>query len=375
MKNIIVLFGGKSCEHDISVITGVLTVNSINAELFNVIPIYITNNGVWYTGNALKDISFYKTKNLKLLTNVTLTVGSDILYSVKKNKLKKISKIDCAVNCCHGKIGEDGNLYGVINASGIGMVGSPCFSSALSMDKEYTKIVLSGLKVDKLQCFTVKKDSFYLDRNLALNNAEENIGFPMIVKPCNLGSSIGIKVVTNKEELTEGLIKAFKYDGKVIIEKYLSEFREINCACYSVGGKVVVSECEEPTVKNQILSFKDKYQSGSVEMGVDKKFPADIPKKVSDKIKNTTKTVYEKCGFSGIIRVDYLLSNDKIYLNEINSIPGSMAYYLFTDTLKGFSNILTELILDAMIVKRAENSLDYTYFSKVLSLDGVKTHK
>ena len=107
-------------------------------------------------------------------------------------------------------------------------------------------------------------------------------------------------------------------------------------------------------------------------MGADKKFPADVPTKISNKIKQITKNIYEKCAFSGIIRVDYLLSEDKIYLNEINSIPGSMAYYLFCNTLKEFSNVLTELILDAMVKRRAENLLDYTYFSRVLQLNGVK---
>ena len=375
MKNIAVFFGGKSCEHDISVITGVLTVNSLNNELFTGICIYVDRNGTWYTGEDLKDISFYKNINYKKLNKVTMVFGDGYLYKIKRNKLEKFIQISCAINCMHGLNGEDGSLAGVMKMSNISLVGSDIFASSLAMDKDFTKIALTGLNVSKLPHVRIYKTHFYSRQELAVKLIESKHSYPVIIKPARLGSSIGVYKCSTRDELINNLIKAFKYDNKVIVEQYLSGFKEVNCACYKIGDELIVSECEEPITSNDILSFKDKYESGSTEVGADKKFPADIPINVSNKIKNITKNVYRKCGFFGIIRIDYMLYNNKIYLNEINCVPGSMAYYLFCDTLKDFSVLLTKLIMEAINVNRAENNLEYVFNSNVLTGSGIKGGK
>ena len=352
-----------------------LTLNSLDAENFSAIPIYISSNGIWYTGSELFDISFYKTKNLKKLKRVTLLNGDTGLYEVRKNKLKLIYNLDCVINCTHGVNGEDGTLTGIANGSNIAYVGADFFGASLSMDKDFTKIVLKGLGVNFIPHTTCVKGRFYANRNNVISNILKEFSLPVIIKPARLGSSVGISVATDKKTLTEGLINAFNYDEKVIIEPYKKDIIEINSAVYSAGGKIVVSECEEAIKSSEILSFKDKYEGGGLETVENKKFPANLPVEVSDKIKEISKNIYEKCGFFGIIRIDYALDGDEIFVNEINSVPGSMAYYLFSDTLKGFSDILTDLIGSAVIKKRVENGRDYTYFSRVLNIGGIKGGK
>ena len=168
LRNVLVFFGGKSCEHDVSVITGVLTVNSIDKEKYSAIPIYVDNNGEWYTADCLKDIEWFKSKNLKLLTKVILIAGSDTLYAVHKNKIKPIAKIAVAINCLHGLNGEDGVLAGYLKTCNIPFASPDLFASALSIDKDYTKVFLSGINVDKLPYVRLFKDTYYQKKQVAI---------------------------------------------------------------------------------------------------------------------------------------------------------------------------------------------------------------
>ncbi len=374
MRNVLVFFGGKSCEHDVSIITGVLTVNSINKELFNAIPIYVDKSGEWYTAEFLKDIEWFKNKNLNKLTKVTLISGEDTLYSIHKSKIKPIAKIAVAINCVHGLNGEDGTISGYLKMCNIPFASPDLFASSLSIDKDYTKVFLSGINVDKLPYVRIFKSSYYQKKQLTINMLEKKFGYPVIVKPCNLGSSIGITLAKSDEELLSGLDKAFTYDDKVIVEKAITGFREINCAAYKSGDKIIVSECEEPITANDILSFNDKYLGSK--SGACKNFPADIPNEVSKKIKAITEKVYRKGDFVGVVRIDYLLLDSKVYLNEINSVPGSLAYYLFCDSVKDFSNMLTELLNEGIRKQIRENNRNFNFESNLLrEIKGVKGGK
>ena len=374
MKNVLVFFGGKSCEHDVSIITGVLTVNSINKELFNAIPIYVDKNGEWYTAEVLKDIEWYKSKNLSKLTKVTLISGNDTLYLVHKNKIKPICKIAVAINCIHGLNGEDGVLAGYLKMCNIPFASPDLFASSMSIDKDFTKVFLSGIGVDKLPCVRLFKDSYYQKKQSTIKMLEKKFSYPVIVKPCNLGSSIGIKIAKTENELITAIDKAFTYDDKIIIEKAISNFKEINCAAYKSGDKIVLSECEEPISAGEILSFSDKYLGSK--SGARKNFPADISKELSQKIKSITEKVYRKGDFTGVIRIDYMVLDSKIYLNEINSVPGSLAYYLFCDSVKEFSNMLTELLNEGIKKQILKNNRNYNFNSNILTdIKGVKGGK
>ncbi len=372
MKNIVVFFGGISCEHDVSVITGVLTLNSIDKTLYNPIPIYITKRGEWLYGKELFDVSFYKQNDFSRLKNVTLISGENTLY-IRERRLKKIGDIFCAINCLHGLNGEDGTLAGLLKLHNIPLVGSSLFSSSLSMDKGFTKTVLKGLKVCTLPCVTVFKSDFIKDYEQTILKVKQKFDYPLIIKPANLGSSIGVAVANDDSEIISKLKNSFLYDDKVIIEKYLQDFKEYNCACYKDDSGLVVSQVERPLSLDKILSFKDKYEcyTGSL----DREFPAKIPEKLKNKIQSITEFVYNACEFSGIVRIDYLYYENTLYLNEINSIPGSLSYYLFTDTLKGFTQILNSLITYSVQSFNKYKARKFSYQSGVLSIDGAKSGK
>ena len=373
MKNIAVFFGGKSCEHDISVITGVLTLNSIDKTKFNAIPIYVDLDGCWYTGKTLNDVAIYKNLQLKKLIKVTFVSGSNVLRRVKKNVLKNLYTIDCAINCIHGLNGEDGSLAGLLKLCGVPCCSPSTFASSFSMDKDFTKIVLSGLNVEKLPYVRIHKSCFYQKRNTAIKMIEKKFKYPVIVKPANLGSSIGISTAKNAEELENALITAFNYDVKVIVEKALVGFKEINCSAYKKDENIIVSMCEEPVLASEILTFKDKYLGGKG--GINKKFPADIPPEISSKIQSITEKIYRKCDFLGVIRIDFLVANGKVYVNEINTVPGSLSYYLHCKTLKEFTSLLTSLIGEGIKAFNEENSRNYIFNSSVLNQDCLNNTK
>ncbi len=370
LKNILIVFGGKSCEHDISVITGVLTTNSIDGNLYNKIPVYVTSDGEWYYSPILNDLEWYKNKDYKKLNKVTLVLGDNSLYSINKGRLKKLFKIDCAINCMHGVNGEDGSLCGIMALSEIPLASPDTFTSSFSIDKDVTKIVLKGLNVNCLPYLRIMKDCFFTKKDLAIKMIESKFTYPVIVKPSHLGSSIGISVAKDKVELEQALITAFSYDDKVIVERALKNFTEINQSVYKIGEEIHLSPLEKPFMEKDILSFKDKYLPNN--KLPKKEFPAKIKDKLKNEIYKITEKVYRKCCFNGIIRIDYLIENDVVYLNEINTVPGSLAYYLHCQNIKEFSYLLTSLIESTIHSFNQKKSLKKVYLSGVLNVKGAK---
>lgn len=370
MKNVLIFFGGKSCEHDVSVITGVMTANRVDGSGYNAVPVYVDGKGVWYSGDRLKDLSWYKTEDKKQVKRVFLTGGDDRLYSIRGSRIKPIAEVYCALNCMHGLNGEDGSVAGAVKLSGIPFASPGIYPSAVSMDKHFTKLALSAIDVKTLPYVRLRRENYFKKRDFARRFIEKSLGYPVIVKPADLGSSIGISVAEDGEKLFDALDTAFRYDGKIIAERALKGYREINCACYRAGGKYFVSECEEPTASGDILSFSDKYVSPT-----DKKFPADIPEELSDEIRSVTEKVYRKLEFTGVIRIDYLYADGELYLNEINSVPGSLAYYLFCKDNEEFGKMLERLIEEGVSEYKRYASNDFTYVGASGFLTGVKGGK
>lgn len=362
MKTVAVFFGGMSVEHDVSVITGVLTLNSVNRLLFNPVPVYVDYDGAWYTGDILFDIDFYRNPDMKKLKKVTLVSGLPKLFIIKGKRLKETAVISVAVNCLHGERGEDGSLSGTLKMCGVPLASPGLLPSSVSMDKYITKTVLKGLGIKTLPCVLVKSDN--------ISAIEDKIGYPVIIKPACLGSSIGVKKAENRRELEEAVAYAKRFGEKIIAEKCLQEFTEINCAALRCSnGKIKVSECERPIGKESILSFEDKYSGGKRE------FPAQIPGDTAEKIKKISEKVYAELDFTGAIRIDYFISGKNVFLNEINSVPGSLAYYLFCDTLKEFGKMITDMIRLAEKNFAIESSLVKKYSSSVLNISGGKGAK
>lgn len=367
MKNIAVLFGGVSSEHDISVITGVLTLNCIDRESYNPIPIYVRSDGRWLSGEPLRDISYYKSADFKRCAEVTLLPWSNCLYSIKKNKLKRIAALAGAINCMHGANGEDGSIAGILQLCKIPLASPSMLPSAVAMDKVATKIAMKGLGVRTVDGAAVIRREFFSDRESAIEKIISEIGLPAIVKPANCGSSIGISTAKDETSLERALELAFKYDGTALCEKYVSGVADVNCAAYSVGGEIVVSECEKPVTAHDILTFDDKYRGSK--SGLTHEFPANISGSAREQIRAWTALVYKKLGFSGIVRIDYLLVGDEVYLNEINSIPGSLAYYLFSERTAEFSSLLNKIIAEG-IREGLERQSNVTEFASSVLRDG-----
>lgn len=377
LKPIAVFFGGKSTEHDVSVITGVLTLNSIDKTKYKAVAVYIDKNGKWYGGDGLNSLEFYKKPDFSKLKRLFTAAGDNTVYCFKGKKAVPYFKPETAILCMHGINGEDGALTGLLRLSGMAVVSPNIFAQAAAIDKDYTKLVLKGLGVPYVDYVRVLRDRFYEKKQATVDFCAKTLGFPMIVKPSRLGSSIGIKTVYEKEELERAISAAFAFDDKVILEKYLNGARDLNAAVYCSNGIIHVSRVEEAITANDILTFEDKYgggKSSAAGMASSRRESACVSEKIKNKIFEYSEKIYRKLDFGSIVRFDFLLCDDKVYLNEINAIPGSLAYYFFCDKISDFSKLLTELIDEAEKKRRRENNFITEFDSFVLSGDfsGVK---
>lgn len=358
--NVAIIYGGKSCEHNISVITGVQAMKSLDAVKHNLVPIYIDNDGKWWTGKGLEDISTYKNLNFKKLKNVHLEPASKNLYS---NKGKVLEKIDVAILANHGLNGEDGTLQGLLQISNIPYSGSSVRGSAVGMDKIVMKQVfeIHGLNVVPYTYFT--SFEYQENSNKVIEKIISELEFPLIIKPSNLGSSIGITLANNKEELISSIDVACKWDNRILVEKALTGFKELNCAVLGYGEDLRASEIEEPIGWEGFLTFEDKYVKSS--KGGGRNFPAKINKKLYTKVQESAKQAFSAIGASGVARIDFMLEKENLFVNEINSIPGALSNYLFSygDDGISFSKLLDTLIDIALIEQKHRDNLTYSYNS------------
>lgn len=371
MRNVLVFFGGRSCEHDISVITGVMIVNSIDRSLYNPVPIYISGSGEWYTGDILKDVTFYEKINYKKLNRVTFIFGDDSLYLIRNKKVVKKIAVYAALNCMHGLNGEDGCLAGIIKMNLIPFCSPDCFASAAAIDKGIMKNFLKGLNIKTLKCLTLRRSEYYSDCDKFINDIEKTFTYPVMVKPARLGSSIGIFKAEDRARLAKGIKSAFLYDRKIIVEPALIGFREVNAAVVKIADEIIVSQTEEPVTKNDVLTFSDKYVG--FKTGAKRISPARISDVEKNKILKISRKIYEKTDCRGIIRIDFFVLNGEVLVNEVNTVPGSLAYYLFSDSIKKFSEILNGVIEQGVKDFKEYMRNDFAFKSDVLKIDGIKS--
>lgn len=358
--NILIVYGGKSCEHDISIITACLAKGYFKG---NVMSVYFDkNNRPYLVGNNWTPRD-HVTK--KLTKGVTFMFGEGKIAVTKGKRIVATYQIDVAVNCCHGLSGEDGCIAALCQMAGIPLVGSDITSSAIAMDKTLTKKVLSQLG------FPVVKGVEMVQADLDdLPQSVEGLRLPVIVKPAMLGSSIGVEVCHNMDELRMALARAFKYDGKVLCEEALTDFVELNCAAIRVKNKVETSVVDCPVTLHDILTFADKYIANEAY----NKPPVNIADGVKKEVSTLTAEIYSKLNFSGVIRVDYLYdkTTGKLYVNEINTTPGSLAFGLWE--CKYSRTQYGEALVDQAIADYRElQQRTYTFDSGVLNgTNGVK---
>jgi D-alanine-D-alanine ligase len=336
MKNydVAVLFGGISNENEISVITGTMVCNILKKGGKRVLPIYISQKGEMFSDGKLADIDTFKGDKYLFCPACAVANGGVIIFS-KRGKIKERVEVECAINCCHGGSGEGGGACGLFALNNIPLASAKLFESAAFMDKYYTKMVLQSLGVKVAPYVYLRDMSGAIEKVKAL-------GYPVIVKPAKLGSSIGIEKAENDEELICALETAFELDDGVILEKFLSPRREINCAAYMADDRVILSDCEEAITQGELLSYDDKYGGGGRSV-----FPAVLKENVSAQIKDTSHCVYSSLNMRGIVRFDFILSDDEVYLSEINTVPGSLSYYLLSSGFADFYGVLDGVITQA----------------------------
>ncbi len=386
-----VFFGGKSVEHEIAVITANQAYSSIDKEKYEVIPVYISKQGLMYTGEGLFELSEYKDMNklIQRLTQVTfINDGQKInmlRYPMKKFGENVLNTIDVAFPIMHGTNGEDGTIQGFLELLGIPYIGCDILSSSIGMDKIVMKKVLaqSGLPVVNYVDFYSME--YVKDEENILKKVEEKLTYPVIVKPGNLGSSVGIKKADNREKLSEAIDFAAQFSDRIIVEKAVTKLKEINCSVIGDVTNCNASVCEEPIFSDEILSYTDKYVGGNKTKGVPqqgqkamaaskKRLPAEISKEKTEEIQNLAKQTFKVLGANGVSRIDFLIdeAEDKVYVNEINTIPGALSYYLWEATGKKFTQEIDELVDLALKRQRERENRTYSYDQNILSLTGKK---
>lgn len=323
-KTVLVIFGGSSTEHDISVITGVEALNAMPARGMRAVPVYI-RGGKWYTGHGLYEIKNYIHFNPAKHTRVQL--AGNMLYTLgRRDKLVPYIEADCALLATHGGEGENGALQGFLEINGVPYTSTDVRASAVCMDKALTKAVLSALGVRVVPGRALRAD----EAAGAVEELEREFGYPMMIKPAAQGSSIGISRANDRAALLEGIALAGHYGDTVLIERALLKFTELNNAAVSTEKGVLLSEIEKPLSASDFLTYDDKYMGGAKGMADSmREFPARVSAEIKEEILETTKTVYEMLGLHGVVRMDYLLEENVLYLNEINTVPGSLSHYLF----------------------------------------------
>lgn len=333
-KTILVIFGGASNENEISVITGTMAANVLKSGGDTVLPVYISQNGDIYADEQLAEVSNFKGKKYLSAPRAVIADGGAYILT-KRGKIKRHIKADVALNCCHGGDGEGGAVSGLCAVAKIPLASAGIFESAVFMDKYLTKLILSPLGIKTAEYV-------YITSISQLNCPRNMPDFPVIVKPVSLGSSIGVQKAETREQLVEAVETALLYDSAVIVEKYLENRREINCAAYFADGAVITGECEEAFSNGDLLSFEDKYMGGGRSV-----LPADIPADISDLIKNITEKVYSTLNMRGIVRFDFILCGNDVYLSEVNTVPGSLSYYILSKGFKDFYKVLSAVIAQA----------------------------
>lgn len=372
-----VIFGGESVEHEVSIISAVQAMNKMDNEKYEVIPIYITKDKEWYTGDALKDIETYSDMSLlkRYCKNVVLIrrKGRFILQNQGFFK-REVKELDLMFPIVHGTSVEDGTLQGYLKTVGIPFVGSDVLASAVSQDKIVQKQVFASTELPMTD-YIWFYDTDYIDNSDEIIKKVKKIGYPVIVKPASLGSSVGIKSAHDEEELKTAIDEAIMYDNKIIVEEMVENLTEVNISVLGSYDDQELSVIEEVMSDNDLLTFEDKYIGDSKKSGRSKgmasasrKIPAELDEKQEKEIREIARKAFKALGSSGNVRIDFLVNkkSKKVYINEINSCPGSLAFYLWEPLNIDYTELLDKMINIAIKEYKRKNTKVYSFESNIL---------
>ncbi|MBR2240282.1 MAG: D-alanine--D-alanine ligase [Clostridia bacterium] len=390
-----VIFGGRSVEHEISIITANQAMSNINQDKYEIVPIYISKQGLMYTGAELLELKSFRDMKalIKGLTQITLvndgTKINLVRFPMKKFGDNIINTIDVAFPTMHGTNGEDGSIAGFLETINVPYIGCDTLSASIGMDKIMMRRVLKEAGISSLDYIAFYSCDYIKDEDKYIKEVEEKLRYPVIVKAGNLGSSVGIKKAKDRSSLVEAIEYAMQFSDRVMIENAITNLKEVNCSVLGDVSNAKPSECEEPVGSDEILSYTDKYMSGSKtkagnvgESGgakqgmasLKRKLPAEISDEMKSKIQKMAVETFKVLGCNGVSRIDFLVDNDTndVYVNEINTIPGALSYYLWEATGKSFSEEIDDLVQIALKRKRERDNLTFSYDQNILALNGNK---
>lgn len=354
--NIVVMFGGASVEHEVSIISANQVIEALNKEKYNVIPIYISKNGEFYSAAEYDNLNTFKDLDKAIAKGQSVIFqknNQNVEMIVKKKGLfnkDEIINIDIFFPVVHGTNVEDGKLQGYLETIGATYTGCDTKSAAVGQDKVYMKAILESNDINVVDYTWIYDADYYADIDKVISMIENKLRYPMIIKPANLGSSIGISKANDRDKLKMAIEEAFKYDPKVLIEHVIENLCEVNCAVLGDYSSQQTSAIEEVFQTGEILSYQDKYQSeGGKSQGMastKRVIPAQISDELTKSVEEMAIKGFKALNLSGDARIDFLIdkNTNEIYLNEVNTIPGSLAFYLWKEKGIEFEQLCEELI-------------------------------
>lgn len=378
MQRIGVVFGGRSVEHEVSVITGMQIMENIDKTKYEVVPIYISKEGKWLTGECLLDFANFKKGDLSGAEEIFFTpkAGNYNIYPNPENiglfGKKVLGSLDVAFPALHGTHGEDGSIQGLFELMDIPYAGCGVLASSVGMDKILMKDVYKANGIPIVNYYWFYRTAWKDDKDAVVKDIEEKLTYPVFVKPANLGSSIGINIAKDQEGLIEAIEVAINYDRKIIIEQAVENPREINCAVLGYDRELTTSLCEEPLGWKDVLTFEDKYvksnAKGGKSSGERRIIPADITDELRIKVEELAKEAFLCIDAKGTARIDFLVDKDEnVFVNEINTIPGSFGFYLWEGKDVSFEKLIDELIKIALITHEDKKTNMYNFDSNLFN--------
>lgn len=386
-----VFFGGCSVEHEVSVISGLQAFAAIDREKYMPVPVYQAKDGCFYTGTELSEIAAYRDINalLKKADRVQLVREDNKVWLKKVSAFgKKLFSLDVAMPVFHGTYGEDGCFQGMMEQLKLPYVGCSVLASALGMDKYMMKAAFMQAGVACLEGVKITKHQYFSSPEEQAERVEQAFSYPVIVKPCNLGSSVGIGKAKDRDSLRLKLEEAFMYTDNVLCERCIEQLQEINCSVIGDSEQALASVCEQPLGGEDFLSYADKYQSqkgsakgaksGGSKSGdsgmasLSRLVPAPIGDELTQKVQKTAVDAFLAIGGEGIARIDLMIDKqtNNLFVNEINTLPGSLSFYLWEASGVSFTELLSRLISLAFKRQRRREALTLSFDSNLLQTAG-----
>jgi D-alanine-D-alanine ligase len=393
-----VIFGGRSVEHDVSIVTGQQIMKALDAagDQYDAVPVYIARDGRWFTGAPLRDLKTFEQEPISKTVGVAPALlspdvrhhgliidplpqqGALMQRLLGREARSRVQRIDVAFPALHGSHGEDGTLQGLLELADIPYVGFATLGSALTNDKIITKQLLQQHDMPVLPAVTLTRADWLDDAEAALERITTALDWPVFVKPATLGSSIGVARAADADTLRNAIDIAASFDRRILIEQALTGGIEINCAVMGYGDDLQTSVLEQPLSWSDVLSFEDKYLRGDEGMkSAERIIPAPISGALTQRIQDLSLRAFMAVDGRGIVRIDYLVKPDEaaVYLNEMNTLPGSLAFYLWQESGMSHAQVVTKLVKLAQTAHADKRRNVYDYKTNLVSVAAARGAK